>query len=137
MNTELINQIKQDKGLRLFPYRCPAGKLTIGFGRNLEDRGISGLEAEALLQADIVTVKHALEKRLGEVYKTLDASRQSVLIQMGFQLGIEGMLAFKKMIQALKAKDYETASAEMLDSKWAKQTPGRAKRLAGQMEMGK
>lgn len=49
----LRRDLIRDEGLRLKPYRCAAGKLTIGVGRNLDDKGITSDEAMALLDDDI------------------------------------------------------------------------------------
>ena len=130
----LIEQIKRHEGLRLTPYKCTAGKLTIGYGRNLEDRGISKSEAEDMLLADVAEVEERLHK-FGLLGVDNDA-RRSVLINMAFQLGVSGLMKFKRFIAAYRAGDFVTASKEMLDSRWAMQTPNRAKELSEQMLTG-
>ena len=122
-------QIRQDEGLRFEPYRCPAGKLTIGIGRNLEDRGISEDEAMMLFNNDINKVLADLAKYLPWHNKLPDAA-QGVLLNMVFNLGIGGLLKFTKTLKAFEREDWETAAAEMLDSLWARQVPDRARRLA-------
>ncbi|WP_265820929.1 glycoside hydrolase family protein [Geovibrio ferrireducens] len=130
----LIDQLILHEGLRLKPYRCTENKLTIGVGRNIEERGITATEAMFLLKNDI----EAVEKELSRFawFTKQDEIRRRVLIDMGF-MGVPRLLGFKKMIQALVADDYEKAAAEMLDSKWSRQVGGRAVRLAEMMRTGK
>lgn len=115
-----------DEGLRLTPYQCPAGKTTIGVGRNLDDVGITEAEAMALLDNDIVRVKAQLTKALPWLQGD---NVQRALGNMTFQMGLGGVLKFKKMLAALQVKDYTAARREALDSAWARQTPQRAKRV--------
>jgi lysozyme len=128
------DQLILHEGLRLKPYRCTENKLTIGVGRNIEERGITATEAMFLLKNDI----EAVEKELSRFdwFTKQDEIRRRVLIDMGF-MGVPRLLGFKKMIQALVADDYEKAAAEMLDSKWSRQVGGRAVRLAEMMRTGK
>ena len=135
MNYHLaISQIKRHEGLKLKPYRCTQGKLTIGYGRNLDDRGITASEAEEMLLTDMCEVEERLFNE--GLLSDLNDARKAVLINMGFQLGVQGLFGFKRMIAAVDSKQYELAAKEMLDSKWAKQTPNRAKELAEQMLTG-
>jgi len=127
--TKLVKMLKDDEGLVLKPYKCPTGFLTIGYGRNLEARGISVDEAEILLHNDIKNVTFQLHKSFPEWTK-YPSDIRIVLICMGFQLGVGGLMNFRKMISALQKNDFQTAANEMLDSQWAKQTPKRAKKLA-------
>ena len=126
--------LKKDEGLRLKPYRCSANKLTIGYGRNLDDDGITKKEAELLLEYDILITEEYLKKY--SWFNNLSSNRKDVLINMCFNLGETKFLKFEKMIKALNAKDYNTASKEMLNSKWSRQLPLRAKRLAAIMRKG-
>ncbi len=75
-------QLVRHEGLRLKPYRCTAGKLTIGYGRNLDDRGISKKEAYAMLEKDILDCEQWLIDEIPEIYNKLDEVRQSVLLNM-------------------------------------------------------
>ena len=75
-------QLVRHEGLRLKPYRCTAGKLTIGYGRNLDDRGISKKEAYAMLEKDILDCEKWLIDEIPEIYNKLDEVRQSVLLNM-------------------------------------------------------
>lgn len=134
LNTVAI-QLKQDEGLRLKPYRCTANKLTIGYGRNIEEKGITEEEANHLLINDIIATQKELTQKQ-PVYSNLDDKRKEVLLNMCFQLGYPKLSQFKKFFKALENKDYYLASLEMMDSSWAKQTPNRALRLSTIMRKG-
>lgn len=132
----LLRQIKLHEGVRLKPYRCTAGKLTIGIGRNLDDRGITADEAAYLLGNDLTAVQAALVQALPWV-SSLDDVRQRVLIDMAFNMGVQGLLGFKRTLATIQAGDYQTAATMMLDSKWAQQVGQRAERLSRMMLTGK
>jgi lysozyme len=132
----MIRQLRLHEGERLKPYRCTAGKLTIGIGRNLEDRGISRDESAYLLGNDIDDHWRELLKALPWV-EQLDEVRQRVLLDMAFNLGVAGLLAFKKTLGTIREGNYEKAASMMLDSKWAKQVGQRADRLSRMMFTGK
>ncbi|MBQ4838852.1 MULTISPECIES: glycoside hydrolase family protein [Pseudoalteromonas] len=123
------SQLKIHEGCDLNMYKCTAGKWTIGFGRNLQDRGIDKEEAELMLCNDIKKTYTSLTKNL-HFFDSLCETRKAVLINMAFNLGVNGLLGFKKMIAALANQDYTKASIEMLDSRWARQVKGRAVELA-------
>jgi lysozyme len=131
----LVRQIELHEGTRLKPYRCTAGKLTIGVGRNLEDRGISLSEARILLANDLADVRNGLRNALPWVAQ-LDDVRQRVLIDMAFNLGIQGLLAFKRTLEAVRQGQYQQAAAMMLQSRWATQVGQRAQRLSRMMATG-
>jgi len=155
MTDALMNRIKvqlvRHEGLRLKPYRCTAGKLTIGIGRNLDDRGISQKEAYAMLERDIQDCEQWLIDKIPVVYNKLDEARQSVLLNMCISipqsrfaplrepcyLGINGLLGFKNTLAFMKAGDWERAANGMLASKWAKQVGIRAIELSELMRKGK
>lgn len=130
--SKLVEQLTLHEGLRLKPYRCTAGKLTIGIGRNLEDRGITTEEAMYLLQNDINSIWLQLANRL-PYFLNLSEVRQRVLIDMAFNLGIEGLLAFRKTLAHVAAGRYAEAATEMLDSRWADQVGERSRRLSRMM----
>ncbi len=131
---ELLEQIKRHEGLRLKPYRCPSGKLSIGYGRNLEDSGISLEEAELMLRNDISSLRNVL--RHYSWWESLDDVRKDAIVNMAYNLGVIGLLKFKRMIFALKKNDYDTAAIEMMNSKWAEQVGDRAKELSNQIRTG-
>lgn len=123
------------EGLKLKPYRCTSGKLTIGVGRNLEDRGITKSEAMYLLSNDIADVIHQLKEKL-PVFNVLDQTRQDVLVDMAFNMGVGGLLEFKNTLASIEKGHYRKASKQMLQSKWAKQVPNRAGELSEMMKTG-
>ena len=132
----MVRQLRLHEGERLKPYRCTAGKLTIGVGRNLEDRGISAEESAMLLANDIAAEERELLRALPWV-ATLDEVRQRVLLDMAFNMGIVGLLGFKRTLATIQAGDYQAAATMMLDSRWAKQVGQRAERLSRMMATGK
>ncbi len=136
MLNSLKEQLMRHEGLRLKPYRCPAGKLTIGYGRNLDDRGISTREAEFMLTSDILECEAQLTQAIPRTYYALNDARKSVLVNMCFNLGIKGLLGFKNTLALIAAGDYERAANGMLASKWARQVGKRAIELAEQMRRG-
>ncbi|GAB1468996.1 glycoside hydrolase family protein [Candidatus Cloacimonadota bacterium] len=141
MEAKLMERIKEQlikhEGLRLKPYRCTAGKLTIGIGRNLEDCGISQTEAYVLLENDIQNCEKQLLEEIPEIYNALDEVRKSVLLNMCFNLGISGLLGFNNTLAFIAAGDWERAANGMLASKWAKQVGRRAIELSELMWRGK
>jgi len=140
MTESLLNRIKaqlvRHEGIRLKPYRCTAGKLTIGIGRNLDDCGIFQKEAYAMLERDILDCEQWLIDEIPEIYNNLDEVRQSVLLNMCFNLGIKGLLKFKNTLAFIAAGDWERAANNMLASKWAKQVGRRAIELSKMMRKG-
>ncbi len=131
----VTEQLIEHEGLKLKPYHCPAGKLTIGFGRNLEERGISEDEALYLLNNDISECIKDLQKIFADAegFATLPENVQRVLIDMRFNLGASGFRGFKKMIKAVEDKNFTQAALEMQNSKWFDQVGNRGKKLLEMM----
>lgn len=123
------------EGVRLKAYKCPAGKITIGVGRNLEDVGISKLEAMAMLEEDIARI-HTEAVENFAWFKSLNCVRQDVVLSMIFNLGFEGFNKFAKLIAALINGNFDKAADEMLASKWSAQVGKRAVELAQMMRSG-
>ena len=118
-------RISEFEGLRLKPYLCPAGRTTIGFGRNLSDVGISEAEARIMLAND---TSKCISQLVDEFpwFESLNVPRQAVMIDLCFNLGITKLLTFKKFLLAMEAKQYRKARDELLDSAYAKQVGRRA-----------
>lgn len=129
----LKQQLILHEGLKLTPYRCTADKLTIGVGRNLDDVGITQEEAEFLLDNDILRCCDDLDRNMSW-WRDLSETRQRVLVDMVFNLGISRFMKFQNTIDALANGNYKGAAEEMLDSRWAEQVGQRAMRLANAME---
>lgn len=133
--TALEDQLIDHEGLELKPYHCTADKLTIGVGRNIQDRGITEDEARYLLKNDIKIVEDELLTRQ-PVVAGLDSVRQRVLVDMGFNLGLPILMKFQNMWAAIEDEDYHEAARQMMDSRWASQVGQRAERLAQAMSSG-
>ena len=135
---KFIDHLKCAEGFSSRPYKCPAGKLTIGYGRNLEARGITVSEAEYLLENDADDAWAAAQCFAGERWPAPDLTdaRAAALASLAFNVGAETLSAFTRLRAAVRAGKYRTAAAEMLNSAWAKQVPARAALLASWMRTG-
>lgn len=131
----LIEQLKLHEGVRDRPYKDSVGKLTIGVGRNLTDKGLKPKEIEYLLMNDIMDCIDDLNKYL-PWWRQLNEVRQRVLMDMCFNLGIGGLLGFKNTLAFIQSGNYEQASQNMLLSKWASQVGQRSRRLSEMMRTG-
>jgi lysozyme len=131
----IVEQLIKHEGIRYKPYRDTVGKLTIGVGRNLDDVGLSDDEVQYLLINDIKKVQDQLNQKL-PWWSQLNPVRQKVLLDMAFNMGIDGLLGFKNTLGMIQRGDYAGAAQGMLASKWAKQVGKRAERLAKMMETG-
>lgn len=124
---KLKDIIKLQEGISYHPYEDTTGHLTIGFGRNLSDIGITELEAEIMLDHDIADAK----EMLFHVFPFfITEAKRNALVSMMFNLGYKNFITFKKMIEAVRNGNWDQAAKEMLDSKWAKQVGDRAKELS-------
>ena len=130
--SKVKQQLIKHEGFRSKSYLCTAGKTSIGFGRNLTDKGITKQEAKFLLKNDIFECAIDLDTFIfpGQ-FKTWPDELQHAMIDMRFQLGMTGFRSFKKMIAALRIYDRVAAAAEAIDSEWYRQVPGRAKIIVG------
>ena len=148
----IISELELDEGVRLSPYRCTAGFLTIGVGRNLDTNKLTAEElafvghncrtkpitkeqSDYLLKNDIEKVCADLMKFL-PWWTYLGDVRKRVLVNMAFNLGTEGLLKFENTLALIRSGSYAQAAAEMVKSKWAKQVGKRADRLANMMKTG-
>lgn len=132
LNKEKLKQeLTLDEGEVLHEYKDSLGYSTIGVGRLIDKRkggGITHEEAMYLLDNDI-------ERKSSEVYNALPWIKehpdqiQRAIVNMAFQLGIEGILGFKNTLALIKVKKYKEAADNALQSKWATQTPNRARRV--------
>ena len=124
-----------NEGCKLFPYTDTTGNLSIGVGRCLTTRGISQVEAFYLLDDDISYFYNKLSMYC-DFFVKLDENRQIALIDMAFNLGLQGFLNFKEMIAALESGNYEQAAKDMMNSRWAEQVQDRATCLANIIRTG-
>ena len=125
----LKDMIIRHEGNKLYPYYDTTGHITIGVGRNLSSRGITQIESNELLENDLYYFTTQLQDTLAS-FNELDDARKAVLIDMCFNLGLKGLLKFKKLLDAIQKKDWITASSEIMLSKAANQAPNRYKELA-------
>ena len=125
----LISNIKQSEGFRSVVYKDTLGFDTIGYGTKLP---LNEDEAELLLNYRLKLMKFDLLDRV-KFISEVPEDKQNILFEMSYQLGVNGVLNFKKMLAALETRDYTLASLEMINSKWYIQTQNRAFRLAREM----
>jgi lysozyme len=138
MRTELVRQLKGDEGVVPHAYQDHLGFWTIGVGRLIDKRKGGGLrpdEITYLLNNDIDDRTNELNRRL-PWFQNLDDARKGVLVNMSFQMGVDGLMGFKNTLKLVEQGKYENAAHAMLQSLWAKQTPERAKRMSEQMRTG-
>jgi lysozyme len=120
MHKTLSDQLIEHEGERLKPYKCTAGYLTVGCGRNLEGKGITLDESRYLLQNDINECVDDLLRIFPGFYLFAE-QRRWALIDMRFNLGPSRFRGFRRMIAAIIRDDWEEAANEALDSTWARQ----------------
>ena len=125
----LIDNIKISEGYRSKVYKCTEGYDTIGYGFAIKDLALDEDICDMILERKVAKLVQRLEKNLPYL-PSLPKDAQDVLIEMAYQMGVSGLLKFKKTLMYVESKDYKDASVEMLDSRWAKQTPNRAKKLS-------
>jgi len=128
---KIAEQLKVDEGYRGKVYQCSAGKLTIGYGYNMEDNYMSERIAGLLLDDEIGKTIASCERF--DWWHKLSPVRKGVIINMTYNLGWVGVSKFKKMIAAIKLNAFNEAANQMLDSKWHTQVGARAERLAEEM----
>ena len=139
MVEELKERIKKHEGFRDDIYKDSLGFATIGYGHLVlpTDDFVEGQQyskeiLDAVFDKDFQNALDNANKLIGDIPLVYQA--KEVICEMVFQLGIGGVSKFKNMWKALEDGDYETASVEMLDSRWAKQTPSRAESLSNIMK---
>ena len=127
----------RDEGFRARPYRDSLGYWSAGYGWSLETGPpLSEDIARLILKEHVEMIVADLTSRIPWM-RQLSQPRLGVLINMSFNLGIHGLMSFRRMLAALQAEDYDKTADEMLDSRWSKQVGDRAQRLAQQMKENK
>lgn len=134
--SRLSKQLEIDEGRRRRLYKDTVGKLTIGVGRNIEDRGLRDDEIDLMLSNDIDEAV-GIARALVATFDKLDDVRQEVVVNMALNLGMTRLGGFRQFIGALLRFDFQRATSEMMDSKWYEQVGDRGKRLAYAMREGK
>jgi len=137
--SDLIEAIKKHEGFRAKPYPDPIRGWDVPtFGHGLTY--ITPEESEVIIHNRVTSIRSELS-RLKPVFGTLSAVRQDALIEMAYQMGVYGLVGsetlgirgFKDMWAAIEQGNYSQARLEALDSRWAKQTPNRAKAVADKL----
>ncbi len=141
ISANLIDSIKRHEGFSATAYRCPTGRLTIGYGRCVDSdepgTGITEEEAEDMLANDLIAFEAAARRVVGDnIWSLLNQVRREALIEMAFNMGAGNLAKFQRMINALMAEDYEGAATQALDSRWADQVGRRADRIAERIRTG-
>jgi lysozyme len=143
--TPIARYIAEKEGYRDRAYHCSEGYPTIGYGYKLSKTKwvdlsaysamvISEQVAAVMLQEKIVSI--ISDRRMADHLQGLIGARKAALVSMAYQLGIHGLLKFKRMLAALELRDYDQAAAEAMDSLWAEQTPSRAEETAKMIMTG-
>ncbi|MBL4591195.1 MAG: glycoside hydrolase family protein [Phycisphaerales bacterium] len=129
MDERLLDEVERsvviNEGYRAKPYQDTLGVWTIGHGIT----SLTKEESLAVVRLKLEAILHQLRHRL-PFFQRLPHTVKGVLIEMSYQMGVDGVFGFKKTLEAIRGGDYEEAAAQMLDSKWHTQTPGRAKSLS-------
>jgi len=134
----LAQMLEAEEGRVAHAYQDHLGYLTIGVGRLIDRRKggrLTDPEIDYLLANDIAEKTAEVLKALPWLMQ-LDEARRAVILGMAFQMGTAGLLGFKNTLELVRTGDYKAAGRGMLQSRWAEQTPTRARRMAQQMETG-
>lgn len=126
---DLLKRIKHHEGYRAKVYKCTEGYDTIGYGFAIKDLALEEDICEEILLRKLKSLNKSVVSKF-PFFEDLPSECKSVLMEMCFQLGVTGVSRFKKALKAMEDGIWEKAADEMLDSKWAKQTPNRAKELS-------
>lgn len=125
----IIKIVKKHEGFRAKPYKDTVGKLTIGYGHNLDDNGLSENICELILLEDLnVSLTDCMS--LYPKFTSFSRDAHAALISMAFNLGRPKLSKFVKMNTAINAGDFTAAADHAMDSKWARQLPNRSKELS-------
>ena len=133
-----IELLRKHEGVRKHAYTCSAGYMTIGVGRNIDEVGGLGLSDEEIN----FLLKNDIERCVVELtgafdwFEGLDEVRKDAMINLDFNLGLSRLMKFEKALFAMSNQDWETASEEFLDSRWAEQVGARAEEVAEMIKTG-
>lgn len=129
---DVIRALKRHEGLRLHVYQDHLGYWTIGYGRMVDARrggGITEEEAEHLLENDVGRVEQSLDNQI-PWWREQPEAVQDALVNMAFQMGVAGLMGFRQTLELIRNGAYDRAAEEALNSRWARQTPARAREVA-------
>lgn len=122
------NLVMKHEGFKPHVYKCSKGFLTVGYGFNLENGWLPKSVADLWLNIKLENIESELSRRI-DFWSKLNEARQAVLIDMAYNIGVEGIFKFKKMLCYLDLNDYEMASKEMVNSDWFREVPNRVSEL--------
>ena len=125
----LIDRLKVSEGFKESVYKDTLGIDTIGYGFAIKDLVLSEEISEIILKEKVEALISRIENKF-DWFVEMPPEVQSVIVECCYQLGLYGFSMFKKTLAHLKEKEFKQAADEMLDSRWAKQTPNRANMLA-------
>lgn len=128
----------KEEGFVPHAYLDTEGYWTIGYGQLIDERkggGISRRAAHFMLCEETDQIREALDQRI-PWWRQLNEDRQTILLAMAYQMGVSGLMSFRNTLRAIKEGNYKKGAQGMRASKWARQTPGRAQRMAKAMESG-
>lgn len=145
--SSITSLVQYEEGFREKPYLCSEGYPTVGTGIRIGSKGVDlkNYQFTVPREVDAVWLQSILNKtmrdmlsneRISKAMNVLDEARTAVLVSMAYQMGVQGLAQFKNTLALIEHKHFEDAAVAMLQSKWAKQTPNRAKRHAEQMRTG-
>ena len=126
---DLLKRIKEHEGFRSKVYQCTEGYDTIGYGFAIKDLELDEDIAEEILLRKVMNLISRVRKRF-DWLDSVPPAVQGVLVEMSYQMGLSGVCKFKKALHAMQMCQWELGAKELLDSRWAKQTPNRAKELS-------
>ena len=143
----ITSLLQYEEGFREKPYLCSEGYPTVGTGIRIGPKGadLKNYEFTVPREVDAVWLQSILNRtmrdmlsneRIAKAMNVLDEARTAVLVSMAYQMGVAGLSQFKNTLYLVETKQFEEAAKAMLDSKWARQTPNRARRHAEQMRSG-
>lgn len=126
----------EDEGYRHFPYLDTKGNLTIGIGHNLDAEGLSNPIIDRIFVEDLARTIKGCYRAFPDI-ATYSLPRQLALVNMAFQMGLQGLLGFRKTIALIREGRWEDAAIEAAESKWAKvDSPKRAARVIKMLRDG-
>ena len=124
------DQITAHEGIRLKPYRCKAGKLTIGIGRNLGDTELNQDEVALMLHNDIRDAQDDLVNFFGpNFWEAISEGRRRALLDLRFNVGPDGFRKFRRLVRACRCGEWAVAAYELVDSRWWDQVQDARKEL--------
>jgi len=134
MYEDVIRNLKKYEGFKSKIYLDSRGFETIGYGFLMKDFDLKENEAEIILRRKVLEFIEKIDKAF-VWFLSMPLPIQKVIIEMCYQIGIEGFAEFKNTIEAMKRHDFKMAADHMLDSDWADQTPARAEELAERVRL--